>query len=213
MQLTTIFTLCAILSATFTSPLKRAITITAANIVSVDPKTSSCANAPVADQCRTAAQAAPYISISYSNFGITDFNTQASLLALMLYESGAFKYSTNIYPGIAGQGTRNMQNPEDNLAYAEWLATVCSNCGVTSAQVQEASAAGPAAVLDLVNTDEWGFGSAAWFLKTQCSESIQQGLAAGTQAGWEDYLTVCLRAAVDDERNQLWTAAMGLKQW
>ncbi|KAK4545723.1 hypothetical protein LTR36_002677 [Oleoguttula mirabilis] len=210
---TTLFALCALFSTTYAAPIKRTNTITAADIISIDPKTSSCANAPVAGQCRTAEQAAPLVDISFTNFGIADFNSQAALVALMLYESGDFQYSTNIYPGIAGQGTRNMQNPEDNLAYAEFLSTTCTNCGITSAQVQEAEAEGPAAVLDLVNTDEWSFGSAAWFLTTQCGESVQQGLAAGTQTGWENYLTECLRATVNDERNQLWSAAMALKEW
>lgn len=213
MLLITLFALCALLSAAFASPTKRANTLNAADIITVNDTTSSCANAPIAAQCRTAAQAAPYIDLSYINFGITDFNTQAALLALMLYESGSFKYSQNVYPGIAGQGTRNMQNPADNLAYAEFLSTVCANCGITNAQVQAANREGPAAVLALVNTDEWGFGSAAWFLKTQCDDIIQQGLAAGTQTGWENYLTQCLHATVDDYRNQLWSAAMALKEW
>ncbi|KAK0286166.1 hypothetical protein LTR91_002609 [Friedmanniomyces endolithicus] len=193
--------LTAILATALAFPQKRTTTITAADILTIDPATSSCANAPIAPECRTAAQAAPYIAISFANFGITSFGEQAALLALMLYESGDFKYAQNHFPGVPGQGTRNMQSPAYNLKYAEYLATV-----------QQASAQGPAALLALVNTEEWSFGSAAWYLVTQCGEGVRQGLAAGTQEGWEAYLQ-CVGTSADEKRDALWNVAMGLKQW
>ncbi|KAK3116714.1 hypothetical protein LTR53_002623 [Teratosphaeriaceae sp. CCFEE 6253] len=208
--LPTILTLLASVSAL---PHKRANCVTAADILKISPATSTCAGAPVAGECRTADQAAPYIDISFTNFGIASFGEQAALVALMLYETGDFQYAQNHFPGVPGQGTRNMQSPAYNLKYAQWLSTACTNCGITAAQAQQASAQGPAAVLELVNTDEWSFGSAAWFLATQCDESVRQGLAAGTQAGWETYLSQCVGASADEGRNQLWTAAMALKQW
>jgi len=215
-MLTTLAALCALsatLTGVFASPLRRENVITAADIIKVDPASASCANAPAAGECRTAEQAAPYITISFANFGITNFGEQAALVAVMLYETKDFEYDKNHFPGIAGQGTRNMQTPDHNLQYAEYLATVCTNCGITSAQVQHAEAQGPAAVLDLVNTDEWSFGSAAWFLATQCDASIRQELAAGTQAGWEAYLTECVHADENDKRNQLWSATIALGHW
>ncbi|KAK5131768.1 hypothetical protein LTR08_000600 [Meristemomyces frigidus] len=212
-MLLTLFALCGTILTTSGTPLRRANTITASSITALDPSTCSCANAPVAGQCRTATEAAPEIAISFVNFAITTFGEQAALLALMLYESGAFKYSTNVYPGVPGQGTRDMQMPEVNSNYAEYLANVCTNCGITAAQVQQAEAEGPTAVLDLVNTDEWGFGSAAWFLATQCDASIRDGLAAGTEAGWDAYLQQCIRTTVNDDRTQLWSAAIALKAW
>jgi len=130
----------------------------------------------------------------------------------MLYESGDFKYAQNHFPGVPGQGTRNMQSPAYNLKYAEYLATVYTNCGINSAQVQQASAEGPVALLALVNTEEWTFGSAAWYLVTQCGASVREGLAAGTQEGWEGYLQ-CVGTSGDEKRDQLWSAAMSLKQW
>ena len=205
--------LCTTILTTTAMPLKRTNTITASSIIALDPKTSSCTNSPIAGQCRTATEAAPYIAISFVNFGITTFGEQAALLALMLYESGDFKYSTNVYPGVPGQGTRNMQIPEYNAKYAEYLANVCTNCGITTAQAQQAEAEGPMAVLHLVNTDEWSFGSAAWFLITQCDASIRQGLAAGTQAGWDAYTEQCLHATITDERTQLWSAALAFQGW
>lgn len=117
----------------------------------------------------------------------------------MLYESNAFKYSRNHWPGVPGQGTRNMQSPAFNLLYAESL--------YPAAAVQAAQAQGVDAVLALVNGDADSFGSAAWFLSSQCSESVRQGLAAGTAAGWQAYLTSCVGATDTSDRDALWTAA------
>lgn len=106
-----------------------------------------------------------------------------------------------------------MQSPEFNLKYAQWLATTCTNCGITSQEVQAAEAKGPVAVLDLVNTDEWGFGSAAWFLSTQCDQSVQQGLNAGTEEGWEAYLSQCVGTTATEDRTAIWRKAIALKNW
>jgi hypothetical protein len=197
------------------SPLaiERTTSIIAADILKIAPEASTCANCPAPGECRTASQAAPYIAISFTNFGITSFNTQAALLSLMLYESASFKYAKNHFPGVPGQGTRNMQSPEYNLKYAQWLATMCKNCGITQAEIKQAQAQGPAAVLALVNTDEWSFGSAAWFLSTQCDPSVKEGLAAGTQQGWETFLTGCVQTTVNAKRTAIWKKAIALKAW
>lgn len=118
----------------------------------------------------------------------------------MLHESGAFKYSCNHWPGVPGQGTRNMQSPAFNLLYAESL--------YPAVTVQAAQAQGVNAVLALVNGDADSFGSAAWFLSSQCSEIVRQGLAAGTAAGWQAYLTGCVGTTDTSDRNTLWTAAI-----
>ncbi len=195
------------------APLTSQHTITAADIIKVAPQTRSCTNSPAPDECRTANQAAPYIAVSLTNFGITSFGSQAALLALMLYESGNFKYAINHFPGVPGQGTRNMQSPEYNLRYAQWLAGVCQNCGITQAEVAAAETKGPATLLDLVNNNEWGFGSAAWFLSTQCDHRVQKGLATGSQQGWEQYLSDCVGTPVTDDRTAIWKKIIALKGW
>jgi hypothetical protein len=187
--------------------------ITASSIIKVAPETSTCANCPAPGECRTAAIAAPNLAISFINFHISTFNAQAALLALILYESDNFKYSKNHFPGVPGQGTRNMQSPEYNLKYAQWLATVCTNCGITSEEVGKAQQAGPEKVLELVNGNEWSFGSAAWFLSTQCDASVKAGLDQGTQAAWEQYLTGCIGTTVTEDRNAVWKKVMALKHW
>ncbi|KAK3713453.1 hypothetical protein LTR37_008411 [Vermiconidia calcicola] len=206
--------LLALAATTLTSPLPQQKTgLTAASILEISPSTSSCANSPAAGECRTAHQAGPFINISFTNFGIRDFPTQAALLSLILYESGAFKYSKNHFPGVPGQGTRNMQSPEFNLEYATWLATVCANCGISEVEVRRAEGEGVEAVLGLVNGDEWGLGSAAWFWSTQCDPTVKQGLREGTQEGWEAYLSQCVGTTATEERTAIWRKAMALGSW
>lgn len=192
---------------------QKASTLTAQAITSIDPTTSSCASAPAAGECRTAAQSAPYIALSFSNFGLHSFGEQAALLSLMLYESDGFKYSKNHFPGRPGQGTRNMQMPDYNLKYARWLAEECANCGVSSQEVERAKRQGVDAVLGLVNGDLWGFGSAAWFLATQCGEDVSEGLKSGSQQGWENYLSGCVGTTATEDRTAVWRKAMQLGSW
>ena len=200
-------------NVTTTTILPRGATaITAADLVKLAPSTANCNNAPAASECRTAAQAAPYIGISFTNFGITEFPVQAALVSLMLYETGDFKYARNHFPGVPGQGTRNMQSPAYNLKYAQWLSMECNNCGISASDVQSAQAKGPEAVLALVNSDEWGFGSAAWFLSTQCGAGVRSELAKGDDAGWAAYLG-CIGTSVTDDRTKIWKSAMALGSW
>jgi len=173
--------------------------LTAQIITAIAPASSSCANAPAAGECRTAEQAAPHISDSFTKYGLTSTAEQAAVLSLMLYESDNFAYNKNHYPGIAGQGTRNMQSPALNLLYAQSL--------FPASQVAAASAAGPAAVLDLVSGDDYSFGSAAWFLTSQCSTAIRTELQTGSLAGWAAYLTQCVGTTDTADRDAIWTAA------
>lgn len=209
--------LLALAATVFAIPTKRSTTISAADILRIDPSTSSaCAPGLYASECRTAVEAAPLIAESFANFSITTFGEQAALVAEMMFESGSFKYAINHFPspGTPGQGTRNMQTPNYNVLYAQWLSTVCTNCGITAAQVQQATTAGPDAVLSLVNTDQWSFSSAAWFLVTQCPEDVRKQLATGTLAGWQAYMgPECVHAGDVPQRDQLWKAINALGQW
>jgi hypothetical protein len=188
--------------------------ITAADLIKLAPDTASCAGAAYADECRTADTAAPAIAISFTNFGVSSFGAQAALVAIMLFESGDFKYNKNHFPapGRPGQGTRNMQSPEFNEKYAEYM-TGCAPCGFTTEGVEKAKSEGPAAVLELVSDDEWSFGSAAWFLRTQCDASIEDGLASGTEAGFKSYIEDCVGTTLTDDRIAGWQKVMALKQW
>ena len=66
----------------------------------------------------------------------------------------------------------------------------------------------PAGILNfLVANDDYDFGSAAWFLKTQCKAAINQGLASGGLAGWRAYITDCLGTAITADRQAYYERA------
>lgn len=60
----------------------------------------------------------------------------------------------------------------------------------------------------LLSNEDYDFGSAAWFLTTQCSKSVRSSLQAGTEAGWEQYITGCVGTTVTSDRKQFWQRAM-----
>jgi hypothetical protein len=69
-------------------------------------------------------------------------------------------------------------------------------------------------ILDLLLSDpEWDFGSAAWFLTTQCT-SEQRALLqtarvpAGSDTAWEVYIQSCLGRAATPARKQYWDRAI-----
>lgn len=184
--------------------------ITAQQLITIDPKTANC-NTPATkagpDECADANRAAPAITASFQKYGITEPGVQAALIAIMLFESGSFKYNKNHFGGDGngnpGQGTRNMQNLVFNKQYLQ---------EVLPDQAAAVAAQGGDAVVAALNKDDAiSFGSAAWFLtKAQpdaCTPAIRKGLAAGTQQGWEAYLTGCVGTTAAPERNASWKAA------
>lgn len=105
-----------------------------------------------------------------------------------------------------------MQSPAFNEKYAEYLTSV-PDSGISQAQFEAAKAEGAAAVLELVNTDRWSFGSAAWFIDTQCSDAVKQGLDAGTVAGFSTYITECVGTTLTDDRTAGWQKVVALGRW
>ena len=79
--------------------------ITPAQLLAIMPQSSTCAGAAHPDECRTAAQAAPFVTQSFSTYGVTTPGEQAALLGIMGFESEDFKYNKNYYPGNPGQGS------------------------------------------------------------------------------------------------------------
>ncbi|KAG8995787.1 hypothetical protein FRB95_013388 [Tulasnella sp. JGI-2019a] len=177
-------------------------------LLTISPSTSSCTSAPFPAECATASTAAPFLSSSFQRYGITTPGETAALLSLILFESGDLQYNRNHFPGVPGQGTRNMQSPTFNALYADSLVTAGR---LTSSDVQTAKAAGVGPVLDLLlkeGNEDLDFGSAAWFLSSQCSADVRSGLKSGSEAGWEAYLTECVGTTVTDDRKTGWTNAI-----
>lgn len=191
---------------------KQATCISPNNLITIAPDTASCDGAPFPEECASASVAAPNIAQSFSLFNIDSFGTQAALVAIMLFESGDFKYKINHFPGVAGQGTRNMQSPAFNSKYADWIVANGQDASITQASVA-AAANNPAALLDLINTDQWSFASAAWFVSTQCDASQIQALGDESQASFEAYLTGCVGTTVTEDRIAGWEKVIGLGGW
>lgn len=179
--------------------------LTAAQIEAVAPKSSSCANpdevAP--EECATAAQAAPALTTAFKKYGVTSKAEQAAVLGLIAMESGEFRFSRNHFPspGVEGKGTRNMQSPDFNKEYAASIDALKERFEAVKSQ--------PGKVLDLLLEDPAvDFGSGAWFLTTQCEDSVRKNLQSGSEEGWEGYIVDCVGTEANEERKGYWTAAV-----
>lgn len=164
--------------------------LTPAKLISIDPAIGSCA-AQFPTECADAARAAPAISKSFTKYGLTTKGEQAAAIALMLFESESFKYKMNHYPGRPGQGTYNMQMLKFNEQYATSLGL--PNTGL------------PNDILNGLNkSDDVAFGSAAWFMSTQCTPAVRTALKAGTEEGWNAYISGCVVTTQTPERTAIW---------
>lgn len=64
-------------------------------------------------------------------------------------------------------------------------------------------------ILDLLLSDpEWDFGSAAWYLTTQCTSEQRVSLQSGSDVAWEGYIRNCLGLAVTPQRREYWNRAI-----
>ena|SRR5438876_809502 len=93
-----------------------------------------------------------------------------------------------------------MQSASFNGLYAASIPALASAYAKASGNVT--------AVLDLLLTDDrYDFGSAAWFLATQCSPAVRTALQTGLEAGWVNYLTVCVGTTATEDRKAYWLRA------
>ncbi|GKZ72129.1 hypothetical protein AnigIFM56816_010283 [Aspergillus niger] len=174
--------------------------LTVAQLEAIAPTSNTCDNPPAAGECATAEQAVPHITKSFDTYGVTSRAEQAAVIALMAFESGDFKYNKNHFPGVPGQGTRNMQSPSYNSKYAASLPALAGQLSSVSGD--------PTGVLNLLLANEdYDFGSGAWFLTTQCSASVRSQLQSGSEAGWAAYITDCVGTNANDDRKAYWTRA------
>jgi len=176
----------------------RDVSLTPAQVLTVAPTAGSCEGAPTAGQCRTAEQATPMILNSFRAYGITSPNEMAAILSTIAFESGDFKYDrpTN---GEPGKGTRNMQSAAFNMKFA------LSIPGLG----EKLSSVNPNGILELLTSnDAYSYGSAAWYATTQCGPTVRSGLAGGSLAGWQTYVTGCLHATPSTDRQAYWQRAV-----
>ncbi|KAF4636538.1 hypothetical protein G7Y89_g1548 [Cudoniella acicularis] len=204
---------CAVFIPTYAKPsykfLPRAAGNSAASIIlQIAPTSNSCDNPPYPGECATNTEASQPLIDSFERYGITNTNEMAAVMGLIAFESGDFKANINHVPGKAGQGTRNMMYPQYVLEYAQSFPELSSQISKITAGSSSASLSDDQlnAVRALVLPDQYSFGSAAWFLTTQCA-SIRPQLQTGTQAGFEAYMG-CIGTTVTDARLAYWTAGI-----
>ena len=210
MQLTHLLAPLLLALPSLAAPLPTAL----AQLLSIAPTANTCSGAQFADECRTAAQAAPALIAAMSAAAVYSPPELAALLALIAFESGDFKFARNHFPGRPGQGTRNMQMVNFNLAYALSLPSVAAQAQAMAGGAAASALSDDQAnrILDLVVGDDFGWGSVAWFYNTECGADVHAALKAGGRAGWEAYLG-CVGVSSTAERDAYWTratAAFGL---
>jgi hypothetical protein len=209
------------------APVTRS-SITLSQILRIAPGSSSCAGATDPSQCATAAQALLPIAQSFIQYGTTSPGEMAALISLMAYESGDFKYQVN-QAGDPGRGSeyspghnpysksianeqiaRNMQAGVFNLLYAQSIPALAAPLGAitggAAADTLTTSQLEPVLAL-LIDNTTYDFGSAAWFLTTQCTTDIQSGLQSGSLSGWQEYISECVGTAATADRQALWQTA------
>ncbi|KAK4697619.1 hypothetical protein P7C71_g501, partial [Lecanoromycetidae sp. Uapishka_2] len=179
--------LVALLPMVLAAPLdsRSPITVTTAQLQSIAPNSASCkGSGQYASECQTAAGAAGAISASFATYGISTPGAAAAVIATMAFESGEFEYAVHHFPTPnPGQGTRNMQSAKYNLQYAQSIPALAS-------ELPAAQAKGPDAILSmLIQYKDIDFGSAAWFMKTNCAPSVMSGLASGTTEAFGAWVT------------------------
>ena len=103
-----------------------------------------------------------------------------------------------------------MQSAVFNLQYAQAIPALSSSL----AAIPIPSSAGELTVDQensvrelLISNDSYDFGSAAWFLTSQCPQSVRSGLQSGSLAGWQDYVSVCIGTVLVPERETYWHKA------
>ncbi|KAE8548977.1 hypothetical protein EYB25_009360 [Talaromyces marneffei] len=160
----------------------------------------TCDHARYPSECVTADAAAAYIRNAFVRYEISSPEQQAAVISVMAYESEDFKLSRDHEPDVIGTETRNMQSASFNQQYAASIpelnrfTRVCNDSSI---------------ILDLlVSEPRWDFGSAAWFLTTQCTQEQRARLKTGSDKAWEDYVVNCLGHPVTPERREYWNRAI-----
>ena len=86
-----------------------------------------------------------------------------------------------------------MQSKDFNLKYAQSIPAL-------SNKLAAAQADGPDGIVNLLVTySDYDFGSAAWFLTSQCKPGVLDGLKTAGKDGFDAYLDCIGTTAVDDQ--------------
>ncbi|KAJ3844006.1 hypothetical protein F5878DRAFT_574068 [Lentinula raphanica] len=147
------------------------------------------------DECRTAAQALPFVNKRFADYNITTLGEKAALLSLMSFESGGFQFNINHSPGNPGQGTRNLMEFPSHNKTASYISL--------SSLPSKLSNKTKNAIRAVVLGDGLSFGSAMWFYTQSGATRVGQP-GPGCLQMPENYITNCVGTTVTDERKQSW---------
>lgn len=182
------------------SPIERRGTAVDA-ILAIAPNSGTCDGSA---DCRTAAQAAPFLIQAFQDYKVYQAGQIAAVLANMAFESEQFKYKHNVSPGRPGQGTANMQSYTNNLEYAKSIPAIQSKASSFTANSPDAQ---KNELLAMLTDDKYNFGSGAWYFSTKCDQAVKDELAKGSDKGFKDYVTECVKVDLTSQRNGYWLAA------
>ncbi|KXH43686.1 hypothetical protein CSIM01_12580 [Colletotrichum simmondsii] len=183
-------------------------------IATTAPKSTSCDGVTTfADECATASHVASYLPQAFQKYNVTTKGEMAALLSLMAFETGDFRYNRNHFPepGRPGQGTRNLQMAGYNLMYALSISELKDKATEIAGGVTDGNSLTDDKknqILELVMPDDYTWGSAAWFLTTQCDADVRENLAAGTVKGFTLYMD-CIGTSGTEDRVAYWARAKG----
>ncbi|KAI1268786.1 hypothetical protein F5Y18DRAFT_167059 [Xylariaceae sp. FL1019] len=183
------------------APLVERATMAADIIAAIAPKSKSCAGR--GDECMTNVQIAGPFVAAMNQYDLKYPAQIAAVLALTAFESDEYGYNRNQFPGRPGQGTSNMQMIDYNVKYAESIPALkdkVAAIGDPSTDDKKNQ------VLDLVTDVNYNFGSGPWFLSTQCSKDVVEGLKVATDAAFAAYMG-CVGVEATADRTAYWTAA------
>ncbi|KAH8905012.1 hypothetical protein BR93DRAFT_760536 [Coniochaeta sp. PMI_546] len=171
------------------------------------PTSNSCsaATGQYASDCRTNTQAAGFLIAAMAKYKLQNAGQIAAVLSLIGVESADLKYKHNISPGRPGQGTSAMLMPDNVLKYAQSIPELSSGLAAAGSDV--------AKVLDLVVDDQYSFAAAAWWLTSQCTADVVEGLKTASDAAFAAYMACVGVDATDATRVAYWgraKAAFGL---
>ncbi|KAI5781297.1 hypothetical protein EDC01DRAFT_252464 [Geopyxis carbonaria] len=213
--------LCVLLAAlaTAASPLLKfdsrllISSLTTEKIEAIAPKSATCPPVPqgAVNECRTAGQALVAIDIHFGNW--TSIGEGAALLSTMAFESDDFRFNRKKVPGRAVQGTRAMLTAKWVRIYAKYVSSVL---GLSSrlGYGNEIDDSNGEAALQAVWADTYSFGAAGWYLlhtsefNGGCPSETRLQLNNEGWAGFENYVTKCLRRPMDEKRKQKWCMAV-----
>jgi hypothetical protein len=200
--LTLLTTLTLTLSSPINPPIFRRDSPDAATIIkTIMPKSATCPSSTdkFASDCRTADQAAPFLIAAMQKYDLLSSAQIAAVLALVAVESAELRYKHNVYPGRAGQGTSAMLMPDNVAKYAASIPELKDGVAAAAGDVGK--------VLELVVDDQYNFGAAQWWLTTQCTGDVVEGLKGASDKAWEAYMACVGVDASDQERLAYWKKA------